>query len=401
MEQDKAMEVEMQADDVPGYARELDAVGFWRRLWREREWHGMDWWLIAISIVLLAAIVLMSIFAPLLAPYDPRESVGSSFIPPGGRVMGMQLVAQAGSDISGMTDLNMERVGVVRGTAGSEMARSVEGVRPRIERFNTAEEALGALEEGAVMAVILEPIQLGEDFAAVAELGEGTDDVFILGTDHLGRDVLSRIIWGAQIVLVIAFSSAIIALLLGVPLGLAAGFRGGAFDRVVSLLMDSLYSFPGLILAIAIAAMLGPGIVNITLAIAILYVPTYFRIVRGQVLSIKEELYVEAARSLGAKRWEIQFKYILPNVIPSIVVIFSVNVADAILTEAGLSFLGLGLPPDTPDWGLDLSRGPEFLPSGYWWVITFPGLMITLVSLGFSMLGEGLTEILNPRLDKS
>ena len=187
------------------------------------------------------------------------------------------------------------------------------------------------------------------------------------------------------------------ALVVGVPLGLISGFVSGPFDRIMTLLMDSLYSFPGLILAISIAAVLGPGIGNIIVAIAVLYIPTYYRIVRGQTLSVKEELYVEAARSLGAKRWTILWKYIFPNVIPSVVIIFSVNVADAILTEAGLSFLGFGLPPDTPDWGIDLARGQDYIRRA-WWLITFPGVMVSLVTLSFSMFGESLSEILNPRL---
>jgi peptide/nickel transport system permease protein len=161
--------------------------------------------------------------------------------------------------------------------------------------------------------------------------------------------------------------------------------------------MDSLYTFPGLILAIAIASVLGAGIGNIIVAIAVLYIPTYFRIVRGQTLSVKNELYVEAARSLGTRPSEILIKYIFPNVLPSVVIIFSVNVADAILTEAGLSFIGLGLPPDTPDWGIDLARGQDYLRRA-WWLITFPGVMVTLVTLSFSMLGESLSEILNPKL---
>jgi peptide/nickel transport system permease protein len=163
------------------------------------------------------------------------------------------------------------------------------------------------------------------------------------------------------------------------------------------MLMDSMYAFPSLILAMAIAAVLGAGIGNVIVAIAVVYVPTYFRIVRGQTFSIKEELYVEAARSLGAKSATILWRYIFPNVIPSIVIIFSVNVADAILTEAGLSFLGLGLPPDTPDWGIDLARGQDYVRRA-WWMIAFPGGMVSLVTLSFSMLGESLSEILNPRL---
>ncbi len=220
----------------------------------------------------------------------------------------------------------------------------------------------------------------------------------LMGTDNLGRDVFSRIIYGAKVVMAVALLSSAFSAAVGIPLGLVSGFLGGKVDRVLSLTMDSIYAFPGLILAIAMAAMLGPGVINMSIAIAVVYIPTYFRMVRGQVLSVKEELYVEAARSLGARAATILRLYVFPNVIPSVVVIFSVNIADAILTEAGLSFLGLGIDPSLPDWGYDLSRGKAYLPGGYWWIITFPGMMIALVALGFSMLGEGLNEILNPRL---
>ncbi len=220
----------------------------------------------------------------------------------------------------------------------------------------------------------------------------------LMGTDNLGRDVFSRIVYGAKVVMAVALLSSAFSATVGIPLGLLSGFLGGRVDRVLSLVMDSIYSFPGLILAIAMAAMLGPGVINMSIAIAVVYIPTYFRMVRGQVLSVKEELYVEAARSLGARAAAILRLYVFPNVIPSVVVVFSVNIADAILTEAGLSFLGLGIDPSLPDWGYDLSRGKAYLPGGYWWIITFPGMMIALVALGFSMLGEGLNEILNPRL---
>jgi peptide/nickel transport system permease protein len=220
---------------------------------------------------------------------------------------------------------------------------------------------------------------------------------FILGTNDIGQDVLSRLLWGTRIALTIGFSSSIVALVLGVPLGLFAGFVGGTFDRLFSLLMDSLYAFPGLILAIAITAVLGPSILNIIVAIAVLYIPTYYRIVRGQTLSVKEEVYVEAAKSIGARSFEILRRYIFPNVIPSVAIIFSVNVADAILTGAGLSFLGLGLPPTLADWGIDLARGQRFIQTA-WWMITFPGLAILLVVLAFTLMGEGLTDIFNPKL---
>lgn len=221
---------------------------------------------------------------------------------------------------------------------------------------------------------------------------------YLMGTDHLGRDVYSRVLYGAIVALEVCAISVTLSASIGTFFGLFSGYSGGKTDRVFSIVMDSIYAFPGLILAIAIAAMMGPGLVNISIAIAVVYIPTYFRMIRGQVLSTKEQLYVEAARALGAKRSTILFRYIFANIIPSLVVVLSLNVADAILTEAGLSYLGLGIPPPTPDWGFDLSKGKSFLPGGYWWMITFPGIMIVIVVLGFSLLGEGLNEIMNPRL---
>ncbi len=222
----------------------------------------------------------------------------------------------------------------------------------------------------------------------------------IMGTDNLGRDVWARVVFGSKTILGVAIVASLLSAGIGIPLGLISGFVGNWVDKALSLVMDSIYSFPGLILAIAFAAMLGPGIVNITLAVAVIYIPKYFRLVRGQTLQIKEEPYVEAAKAIGARRSTMLARYIFPNVIATVVVIFSLNIADAIMTEAALSFIGLGLPAGIPDWGMDLSMGKKFLPSGVWWMITFPGLAIALLALGFTMLGEGLAEILNPRLQE-
>jgi len=221
---------------------------------------------------------------------------------------------------------------------------------------------------------------------------------FLFGTNDLGQDVFSRVLSGGGIMLEVSILSVIICLLIGVPLGLFSSYAGGLVDRFFCLIMDSIYAFPGLVLAIAIAAMLGRGVTNMALSIAVVYVPSYFRVIRSQVLSIKEMPYVEAANAAGAKGRTILSRYIFPNVVPSIVVVATVNFADAILTAAGLTFIGLGVSPGIPDWGWDLTNGRRLLSSGTWWVIAYPGLMIILLALGFTLMGEGLSEMANPRL---
>ncbi len=223
---------------------------------------------------------------------------------------------------------------------------------------------------------------------------------FPMGTNHLGQDMLSRILCGGSVMLQVSILSVLVCFLIGVPLGLFSSYVGGIFDRACSLVIDAIYAFPGLVIAIAIFAMLGPGVVNMALSIAVVYIPSYFRVVRSQVLSIKELTYVEAARGAGAKWHTILFRYIFPNVIPSIVVVATINFADAVLTAAGLTFIGLGVTKDIPDWGWDLTDGRALLPSGTWWVITFPGLMVVLLALGFTLIGEGLSELLNPKLQR-
>jgi peptide/nickel transport system permease protein len=232
----------------------------------------------------------------------------------------------------------------------------------------------------------------------VGPYGAAPSIQFPLGTTSLGQDLLSRVLAGGNIMLQVAMLSVVVCFSIGVPVGLAASYSGGVVDRSVSLVMDSIFAFPGLVLAIAIAAMLGPGVVNMALAIAVVYIPSYFRVVRSQVLTVKELPYVEAAIVMGAKNRDIIFRYILPNILPSAVVVMSINFADAILTAAGLTFVGLGLPVDVPDWGWDLTWGSHEYMSGKWWSITFPGLMIVILALGFTLAGEGLNEVLTPKL---
>jgi peptide/nickel transport system permease protein len=408
------------------WQQDLEQVGFVRRVlrqtWRARRWYGADWWFVVISAVLLVFYLVVAISPQWFAPYDPKEEVGPSLLAPGQPPEGYALVTRIEDNVTDLRDVGTSdyTIGFVLGSPASQALRqrvaelTAEALEaglevtyaPRPTRFETLEEGLEALASGRVDGIVETPSTIKEllsDYEGLeisTTITESGEHGFALGTNQIGQDVFSRIIWGTRIALIVGFLSAIVAVVMGVPIGLLSGFVGGPLDRVLTLIMDSLYSFPGLILAIAIAAVLGPGIGNVIVAIAAVYVPTYFRIVRGQTLTVKEQLYVEAARSLGAKWTTILIRYILPNVIPSVVIIFSVNVADAILTEAGLSFIGLGLPPDTPDWGIDLARGQDYLRRA-WWLITFPGLMVALVTLGWSMLGESLSEILNPRLAKS
>ncbi len=370
-----------------------ETPGLLARLLRGARWYGAEWYWTVTGGVLLALVILITLLAPWISPYDPIVSVGGPFEPPGaGPVVVLAPKGTAWSDPAGHT------LTMFYNTTAYTIAEDYD-IQPR--PFQTDVDLFDKVRAGEAEGVLVSAREAADllaqhpDFEAI---GEPFGPRFLLGSDNLGRDVLSRLIWGARTVLLVAILSAVFSALVGIPLGLLSGFFGGRFDRVLSLVMDSIYAFPGLILAIAVAAVLGSGVVNIAIAIAVVYIPTYFRMTRSQVLSIKEELYVEAARALGARRREILSLYILPNVIPTLVVIFSLNVADAILTEAGLAFLGLGLQPPTPDWGFDLNKGKAYLPRGYWWQITFPGLMITLVALGFSLLGEGLGEILNPRL---
>lgn len=221
-----------------------------------------------------------------------------------------------------------------------------------------------------------------------------------LGTTSLGQDLLSRTIAGGGIMLQVAALSVAVCFSIGVPIGLATSYRGGRVEKVTGIVMDSIFAFPGLVLAIAIAAMLGPGVVNMALAIAVVYIPSYYRVVRSQVLTIKELPYVEAAVVMGARDRDILFRYILPNLLPSAVVVMSINFADAVLTAAGLTFIGLGLPVNVPDWGWDLTFGSHQYITGAWWVITFPGVMIVILALGFTLAGEGLNELLTPKLEE-
>jgi peptide/nickel transport system permease protein len=216
------------------------------------------------------------------------------------------------------------------------------------------------------------------------------------GTDELGRDVLARVIYGTRASLLAGVISVSIALSVGVPLGLLSGYRGGFIDALISRITDAMLACPFLILAIALAAFLGPSLGNAMIAIGVTATPIFVRLTRGQVMSVKVEDYVEAARAMGNPRWRIALFHILPNIMPALLVQATLSIAAAIIAEAALSFLGLGQQPPSPSWGSMLNAAQRFLTNAPWMAI-WPGLAIFLVVLSLNLVGDGLRDALDPR----
>jgi peptide/nickel transport system permease protein len=251
-----------------------------------------------------------------------------------------------------------------------------------------------ALSLAAVFAPLISPADpLHMDFDALMQPPSMDHPA---GTDSLGRDNLSRIIWGGRVSLQVGVLSMVIATVIGVSAGLAAGYYGRWIDTIIMRIVDAILAFPALLLAILMVAVLGPSLRNAMFAIAVAFIPSFARVTRANTLSIREKEYVEGARAIGASATRIMLRTILPNTLSTVIVQVSLGMSYAILIEAGLSFLGLGIQPPTPSWGYMLATGREFITLA-WWLTTFPGLAIFVTVLSWNFIGDGLRESLDPR----
>lgn len=286
-------------------------------------------------------------------------------------------------------------------SALGESYRAPSRKREFLHRFGRSKAAmigllvLVALCLVAIFAPALAPFDPIQIDPAKALYGPGTPYYF--GTDPYGRDVLSRVIYGSRISLLVGLISVGIAVVIGVIVGLISGYYGGWTDSVLMRLIDILLAFPGILLALAIVATLGPSIFNLMVAVGISSIPVYARLVRGSVLSAREDLYVDAARAMGAPSSLILRRHILPNVVTPVIVTATLGVGVAILIAAALSFLGMGAQPPTPAWGSMLSDGRAYLQY-QWWISTFPGIAIMVTVLATNMFGDGLRDVLDPHL---
>jgi ABC-type dipeptide/oligopeptide/nickel transport system permease subunit len=268
----------------------------------------------------------------------------------------------------------------------------------RLRRSRLARIGLAIVGLTALVGLIA-PLFVPADPVAMnfAELLKGPTRAHPLGTDQFGRDVLARLVWGARLSVTIGALAVALALVVGVPIGALSGYAGGAVDNVLMRCMDALLAFPALLLALGLVAIMGPGSTSTTLAIGIVYTPGVARLTRGVVLAERPQEYVQAAHALGQRDGWVLLRHIMPNCVSALLVQASVNFANAMVIEAGLSFLGIGTPPPTASWGLMLNEARAFMSSALH-VAVAPGVAISLAVLGWNLLGDGLRDALDPRL---
>jgi ABC-type dipeptide/oligopeptide/nickel transport system permease subunit len=284
--------------------------------------------------------------------------------------------------------------------AGAAAAEEKSPVRIYLRRWLPI--GIGALMAVAMIvaaaaAPLIAPLSPSAQFSDAVLKSPGTVERHALGTDEYGRDILSRIIWGARISLQVGLASVVLAFLVGVPLGIYAGFRGAWAEVTIMRVTDMLMAFPTLLLALIIVTALGGSLINEIMAIGIALMPNFVRLARSLTLTIRENDYIMAAQAIGAGQLRAMARHVFPNALYALVVVSTLYIATAIRTEAGLSFLGLGIPPPTPSWGNILSEGRQYIKCCPW-ITTFSGLAIMLAVLAFNLVGDALRDLLDPRL---
>lgn len=287
----------------------------------------------------------------------------------------------------------------VRQTPGTEVAVARPGRRTtaRLLRHRGAAAAavvLAVLAVGALISPLLSTDPTAMNLSAAAQ---SPNVHHLFGTDQFGRDILTRVLYGGRITLTMGLIAVALAAVIGIPVGLIAGYFEGWIDAVIMRVIDMMLAFPGLLLAMTVVVVLGQGVTNVMIAVGISLVPSYVRLMRSTVMSTKQNAYVESARALGAPAWRVIGIHILPNALAPVLVLASVSAGWAIVVGAALNFLGLGVQYPTPEWGSDLNSGRDYLRSA-WWLSTFPGLAIMTTILCFNLLGDGLREVIDPRL---
>ena len=295
---------------------------------------------------------------------------------------------------------------ITRDVTAPELA-ALEREQPRDRSFGRLLRRYGPIGAGVLLAVamlvmaaaapLLAPLSPSAQYADAVLKGPGAQDRHVLGTDEFGRDVFSRIIWGARISLQVGLASVLFAFVIGVPLGIVAGVQGTRVETLIMRCADMLMAFPTLLLALIIVAALGGSLVNEIVAIGIALTPNFVRLARSLALTIREQDYILAARALGSGQLRVMARHVFPNALYALVVVGTLYIATAIRTEASLSFLGLGIPPPTPSWGNILSEGRQYIKCCPW-ITTFSGLAIMLAVLAFNLVGDALRDLLDPRL---
>ncbi|MSO65528.1 MAG: ABC transporter permease [Alphaproteobacteria bacterium] len=275
------------------------------------------------------------------------------------------------------------------------LSQRVIGVLRRSPTFAVGFLIVGGFALLAVLAPIVTPF--GSITAFPFEVLQPPNEKYLFGSDGNGMDVFSRVIYGARYAFGISVPAAALMLLIGVPLGLYAGYVGGIVDEVLLRIMDVVRSFPSIVMALAVVAATGQSVVNVVLVIGVLDSPIFARVVRAEVLALRSSAFIESAIAAGNPTWRILFVHLLPNAIRGATALIAVRMAWAVRISATLAFIGVGIQPPTPEWGAMIRQGAEYIISGEWWVATFPGLALVGVVLGFNLLGDGLQDLLDPK----